>query len=538
MTTNRSFQQAPSLAPYTGAWNKEAVRHLLKRTLYGAQRNEINQCISLGKNACLDQLLDHTLPLPLPPVKEYTASTAAVPDSLVLAGQTWVNDNNTDGTVASQRRASFKKWWVGNMIAQPVSIREKMTLFWHNHFSTESNDVRTAKYVYNHHNLLRTNALGNIRSLVRAVTLDPAMLIYLNGQNNNKTAPDENYAREIQELFVIGKGPGSSYTEADVKAAARLLTGWRNNGTKFESYFDATRHDTNSKQFSSFYKNKTIAGRTGSTAGDLELDDFLDMLFATDEAALYLCRKIYTWFVYYEIGPEVEAGIIVPLAKILRDNKYEVKPVLRALLGSEHFFDVTNRGCQIKSPVDMLVGFFREFEVPFPSTSLYLTNYGLWNLTVSYLNNLQQSIGDPPDVSGWKAYYQAPGFYGYWINTDTLPKRMQYLDYLVATGFTFSGFKMVVDGPSYIKKFSSPGDPNKLIAELADHILGLPISDEHKQQLKKDILLSGQSEDYYWTNAWDTYLQTPSLAANTKYVTTAIVNLIKYMVNLPEYQLS
>jgi hypothetical protein len=196
-----------------------------------------------------------------------------------------------------------------------------------------------------------------------------------------------------------------------------------------------------------------------------------------------------------------------------------------------------NMGCQIKSPVDMLMGMMRELEVKFPTSDLYATNYGLWNLHVSYLNNLQQNIGDPPDVSGWKAYYQDPGFYEYWINTDTLPKRIQYLDYLVASGYTFSGFKMVVDSIAYVKGFGSPGNPNILIDDIADHLLGVTISASHKAQLKRDILLSGQSEDYYWTNAWDTYLSTPSNAANTKYVTTALTNLIKYFVDLPEYQL-
>ena len=537
MSTTRKFMATPSLSPYSGPWNKTVVRHLLRRTLFGTKRSDITFFQSLGLTASINQLLDDTTALPSPPVKEYNSSAAAVPDTVVAAGQTWVNNINNDGTVAALRRASFKKWWVGNMIQQERTLREKMTLFWHNHFSTESNDVGNAHYVYKHHDLLRTQAMGNIKQLVRAITLDPAMLVYLNGQNNNRTAPDENYAREIQELFVIGKGPGANFTEEDVKMAAKLLTGWRNNSTTVSSYFDSTRHDTTNKQFSAFYGNKLIVGRTGATAGDTELNEFLDMLFANQEAALFLCRKLYIWFVYYEITPEVESNIIVPLAALMRANNYNVKPVLLKLLSSEHFYDSMNMGCQIKSPVDMLVGMMREFEVKFPTSDQYATNYGLWNQHVSYLNNLQQNIGDPPDVSGWKAYYQDPGFYEYWINTDTLPKRIQYLDYLVATGYTFSGFKMVVDTIAYAKGFAKPGDPNLLIDEITENLLGVGISASHKAQLKRDILLSGQTEDYYWTNAWDTYISSPSNVANTKYVTTALINLIKYFVNLPEYQL-
>lgn len=538
MSAERNFMATPSLNTYSGPWNKSTVRHLVKRTMFGAKRSDIAFFQSLGLTGSINQLLDDSSPLPAPPLKEYNSSTAAVPDNLVAAGQTWVNDANTDGTVAFLRRASFKKWWVGNMIDQERNLREKMTLFWHNHFSTETADIGNAQFVFKHHNLLRTKALGNIKQLVRDITLDPAMLVYLNGQNNNKLAPDENFAREIQELFVIGKGPGAKFTEDDVKTAAKLLTGWRNNFTTFTSYFDSTRHDTTNKQFSAFYGNKIITGRTGATAGDLELNDFLDMLFSNQEAALFLCRKLYIWFVYYDITPEVESNIINPLAALLRASNYDVKPVLQKLLFSEHFFDAMNMGCQIKSPVDMLIGMMREFEVKFPTPDQYATNYGLWNLHVSYFTNLQQNIGDPPDVSGWKAYYQDPGFYEYWINTDTLPKRIQYLDYLATTGYTLNGFKMVVDHIAYSKGFTSPGDPNLLIDDMVDHLLGVPISSSHRAQLKRDILLSGQSQDYYWTNAWDTYISTPSNAANTKYVTTALTNLIKYFVDLPEYQLS
>ncbi|MEY3351111.1 MAG: hypothetical protein RIQ50_1222 [Bacteroidota bacterium] len=525
------------LTPYQGQWNEANARHLLKRTVFGATKEQVDAFASLGLAACVEKLLDDTLPQPNPPVKEYNSSAAASPDTLIAMGQTWVNDPNNDGTVASLRRASFKKWWVGTMLFQDPTLREKMTLFWHNHFATESADVGNAQYVYKHHQLLRTHALGNIKTLTRAVTIDPAMLVYLNGQNNNRTAPDENYSREIQELFVVGKGPGSGFTEADVKAAARILTGWRNNATKIESYFDATRHDTANKEFSTFYGNRVIAGRTGATAGDQELDDLITMLFSVDEAALFLCRKLYRWFLYYDIPSEIEASVIAPLAKIMRDNNFEVKPVLRALFSSAHFYESTFMGAQIKSPVDMLIGMLRESDVKFAPADSYAVNYPLWNQLVSYLTNMQQNIADPPDVSGWKAYYQEPGYYGYWVNTDTLPKRIQYLDILATTGYTMNGFKVSVNGVSLVRKFSRPEEPNLLIDDLVKHFLGLGITPAHKAQLKRDILLAGQSEDYYWTNAWETYITAPSNAANTKHVTTAITSLIKYLMNLPEFQL-
>jgi len=537
MDSVRPLQWAPSLQSYNGQWDEAAVRHLFRRTQFGVKLAELNTAKDLGLTATLDILLNDQLPQPLPPVKEYNPTNAAVPDVLIAGGQTWVNDPATDGTINSLRRASFKKWWVGQLLNQQISLREKMTLFWHNHFATESVDIGNAQYLYKHHSLLRKNALGNFKNLVREITTDPAMLVYLNGQNNNKTAPDENYAREIQELFVIGKGKGAGFNEADVKAAARVLTGWRNNAAEIKSFFDPNRHDVNDKQFSEFYQNKKIVGRTGADAGAIELGEMIDMLFATDEVALYLCRRLYVWFIHYQITPEIEEAIIVPLAQAFRQNNYEIKPVLRLLLGSEHFFDPMNRGCQIKSPIDMLIGMLREMEVKFPSDNQYTTQYGLWNQLVNYLTNMQQNIGDPPDVSGWKAYYQEPGYYKFWINTDTLPKRIQYLDTLVAIGYTFGGFKMVVDGVSWIKLLPNPADPNSLVEALCIHLLGVDLSASHKAQLKTDFLLAGQSQDYYWTDAWELFLSTPSNMANTKHVSTAVTSLIKYLVDLPEYQL-
>ena len=248
-----------TLNPYTGSWTENEVIHLLKRTMFGASKADVDYFKSKTLNQTISELLNPAATLPLPPVKEYSSASALTqPDTLINAGQTWVNDPNNDGTIASLRRSSFKKWWMGVMINQDRSIREKMTLFWHNHFATETTDISYPNYVYFHHNLLRTNALGNFKKLTRAITLDPAMLAYLNGQLNTATAPDENYGRELQELFCCGKGPDSKYTEDDVKMAAKVLTGWRNNSTTFASYFTLSRHDTTNKQFSSFYNNTIV----------------------------------------------------------------------------------------------------------------------------------------------------------------------------------------------------------------------------------------------------------------------------------------
>ncbi|HRQ50239.1 MAG TPA: DUF1800 domain-containing protein, partial [Agriterribacter sp.] len=349
--------------PYTGAWTKNEVIHLLKRTMFGAKPGDIEHFAGKTMEAAVDELLTITSPLPDPPVKEYDTAEALVPDSNIDQGTTWINDFNEDNRVGWLRKQSFKKWWVGVMLNQPRNIREKMTLFWHNHFATEMASTSNARYAYKHHTLLRANALGNFKSLARAISVDPLMLVYQNGEQNRKGVPDENYARELQELFTLGKENDPNYTEDDVKAAARVLTGWRNDPETNTSYFDPERHDTGNKTFSSFYGHTTITGRSGENAGDEELDDLIDMIFRNGrEASEYIVKELYRWFVYYEVDEAAKTNVIEPLALMLRNYNWEIKPVVAALLKSEHFFDPLNQGCLIKSPADFIVGLCREYE--------------------------------------------------------------------------------------------------------------------------------------------------------------------------------
>lgn len=530
------------LAVYTGAWTKSEITHLLKRTMFGARIDDINYFATKTMGEAVDELLNPVAALPNPPLKDYDGVTGATtPDNDVANGTTWINSVNNDGTIQSRRRASFKKWWMGCLLQQDRSIREKMTLFWHNHFATETVDVSNANFLYKHANLLRTKALGNFKQLVRDITLDPAMLIYLNGRLNTATAPDENYARELQELFTLGKENNPNYTEADVKAAAKVLTGWRVDNTvnTFHAYFTSSRHDATNKTFSSFYSNTTITGRTGTTAGDAELDDLLNMIFAKNvEVSRFMAKKLYRFFVHYDIDAAAEVNVIEPLALILRTNNWEIKPALTTLFKSEHFFDVLNRGAMIKSPIDHAVALCREWEVVFPTAAAeYADTYGMWNYIMSVAANNQQNIGDPPNVAGWPAYYQVPQYYELWVNTDTLPKRNQFSDLMIGNGYTRNGKKIVIDAVVFTKKLSNPGDPNELINELFEILFQIPLSQQAKDQLKKDFLLTGQDSDYYWTNAWNIYIASP-VTANYNVVNTRLRGLFKYCMNLAEYQLA
>lgn len=529
------------IRPYSGAWTKNEVTHLLKRTLFGASIADIRYFSGKTMQEIVDELLNPRNPLPTPPQKEYDVTGAATPDNDVATGTTWVNSINNDGTIQGRRRASLKKWWIGCMLQQDRSIREKMTLFWHNHFAVETVDVGQANLLYKYVNLLRTQSLGNFKQLVRAITLDPAMLYYLNGRLNTAAAPDENYARELQELFTLGKENEPNYTEADVKAAARILTGWRVdvNQPSFPAYFTASRHDAGNKTFSSFYNNKVITGRNTANAGDVELDELLNMIFSKSaEVSRFMVTKLYRFFVYHKIDAATEANVIEPLALILRNNNWEIKPVLATLLQSEHFYDVLNQGCIIKSPLDHAIGMCREWNVIFPqAVSEFSDAYGMWNYIMTIASNHQQNIGDPPSVSGWPAYYQVPQFDELWINTDTLPKRNQFSDLMIGNGYTRNGKKIVIDAIAYAKTLQNPGNPNLLIEELMEHVFRIPISQQTKDQLKKDFLLTGQAQDYYWTDAWNAYLASPATTALFNTVNTRLRGLFKYCMNLAEYQL-
>src|SRR5579863_1782030 len=238
---------------YKGEWKEQQVAHLLKRTMFGVKKEDLDHFRQQSMKKAVKELIYSEYALPDPPINNYNDDKYSDPE--ILPGQTWVNSLKYDGMNNGRRRNSFKSWWFGLMLNQDRSLREKMVLFWHNHFVTETNTVDNALFCYQYNALLRQHALGNFRDLVKAVTVEPAMLRYLNGYANTKKAPDENYGRELQELFTVGKGIGSHYTEGDVKAAARVLTGYTVNYKNYSSSFDHNRHDETDKQFSAFYGN-------------------------------------------------------------------------------------------------------------------------------------------------------------------------------------------------------------------------------------------------------------------------------------------
>lgn len=523
--------RAVSLTPYAGVWTTKEVVHLLKRTMFGASKADVDHFLGMNVSTAVDELLT-SAPTPTPPLNNYNDNNYTDPN--VPAGQTWVNapaDNNNN----AKRRFSLKAWWTGLMLNQGRSIEEKMVLFWHNHFVTEVSMVGDPRGAYKNNALLRQHALGNFKQFVKEVTLDVAMLRYLNGYLNTKNAPDENYARELQELFTVGKDP-QLFSEDDVKAAAKVLTGYRIDTSTLTYYFDSSKHDVNNKQFSSFYSNTIITGQGGAN-GELELDDLLNMIFARPQVAEFICRKLYRYFVYYTIDSEVETNIIQPLATIFRDNNYDIKPVLAALLKSEHFFDTLSRGCVIKTPADFFVGACREYNAVFPDASNIPKQYYFWRVLHTQMAGVGMDIGDPPNVAGWPAWYQQPGYYEQWINSDTLPKRTQFADVLITTGFTYQGTKLQFDTVAFVASLSYPSDPNDVITDTLSIFYSID-TDIALFNYLKAILLSNQAQDHYWSDAWNAYINNPTDITAYNTIKTRLVQMFQYLMNLAEYQLA
>ena len=519
---------------YAGTWGRPQVLHLLRRTMFGVKAADVTYFSGLTMDKAVAELLKPQV-APTPPLNNYTS--ADTPDSMgVKYGETWVN-SQYDGNIDGLRRNSIKGWFMGQLINQGRSVEEKMVLFLHNHFATEMIDVNDARFTYNYFNTIRKAAFGNFKKLVRDITVDPNMLVYLNGSVNTKTAPDENYGRELQELFTMGKGTDSKYTEDDVKAAARVLTGYRHKRDTISYTFTPANHDATDKQFSSFYKSKVIKGQAGLN-GEKELDELIDMLFANPEVGKYIARRLYRFFVYSEITDTIEKNVITPMADVFAKNNFELLPVLKTLFSSDHFYDTTIFGAMIKPPLDHAIGFVREFGIVFPAGGdTFKAQYAHWKWIRDKIRDASQDFGDPPNVSGWPAYYQFPQFYELWVNADTYPKRNQFTDQMLTNGYTTESTKIIADYFAFASKLKKPEDPNQLIAESVELLYGVGIDKTFQDGLKKDILLDGQTSDYYWTDAWNAYKANPKDAMNAKTVLTRIQNLYKFLIASAEYQL-
>ena len=529
------------ISPYAGQWTEKEMIHLLRRTMFGVAKKDVDKIKGMSMSSAVDFLIDNPVQPSTTPVNNYTAGTDT---GGVAFGSSWMDAALPDPTDSTIRNTlnnnrvgnSFKPWWMGQMINQQTHILEKLTLFWANHFGTNTG-FTNPKAIYQHYKLLRTYGLTSFRDLLKQVTIDPHMLYFLSGYTSTKSAPNENYGRELQELFSVGKGPDSHYTEDDVKAAAKTLTGWQvtqstTDGT-YSSVFTASRHDTTNKQFSSFYSNTIITGQTAANGAN-EVDALLNMILQTNESAKYIVRCLYIWFVYYDITADVEANVISPLADIFRSSNYSIPTLLKALLKSEHFFDAANFGCIIKSPVDMYVTMVREFNLTLAASPVDIM-YAHWKSFSDKCNAEAQNIGDPPNVAGWPAYYVVEtNFYETWMSNSTIQVKAKNLNAFTNSGVTVSGVKLKVDPIAFNKQFVDAGDPNKTVANFILYLLPMDLTDTQKAYMKGRLVPMGEP-DSYWTSAWNNYLANPTNATALSGVQGRLNDLVSYITSLAEY---
>ncbi len=544
------------LTPYTGAWTVWEVTHLLRRVGFGIKKAELEALLAMTTSNAVDSILTLSAPVnPSPTPLNYYQNT--LPDSGGIAlGASWTANNLTyvntnDGSNNSYRQTSLTDWSWGLCLNENTTIREKMVLFWYHFIPVNFDDVRdlqanSATMCNDYMNLLRTNALGNFKTLIKAIAKMPAMLVFLSNQSSTANVPNENFARELMELFTLGKVPTQNYTEADVIAASKVLSGWRvpsfTAAYPFAPAFNASYHNQTNKVFSSFFANTTIVNQSGVNGAN-EFDIFFNMLFTQqqDTIARYICRRLYRFFVYYDIDVNVEANVIVPLAAFLVTSNWEMAPVVSKLLKSQHFFDAANKGVMIKSPLDFIAGTLRTLNINTTAAAgatQVVNQYTIWQYFQNYAySNLDQGYGLVPNVSGWKAYYQGPAFYQNWINANAIQKRASLLTAFV-NGFTTGGTSIKIDSIAFVQQYPSATiqDPDLLINIIIQYLLPVDLPANYKTDTKIQTLLAGQVTNSYWTTAWNTYISNPT-TANANIVKTRLNSLLTTLLQLAEYQL-
>ncbi len=560
---NQSLKKSALIAglnAYTGTWADSEVAHLLKRLCFGAAKSDIDQFKLLSPSAAVDKMLNFTVipDYPYPTPINYYEVDNPDPTGVPLGGdytKAHLLDYTNTNSFAYYRMQGIKFWQMGVYLNCSVTIREKMTDFWYHFIPINYDEIgveNSFSFIYDYRMLLRNNCLGNFKTLIKTIAKSQAMLIYLNGQDSYPDTPNENFARELMELFTIGKevNPANQkYTEDDIKAASKIFSGWR-----MENFlmaypttvaFNPDYHNQEDKQFSANFNNTLIANQLGA-AGANEFDLFFDMLFNYQglTIAKYICRRLYRFFVYYETTPEVETTIITPLANLLITSSWQIKPVVEKLFKSEHFFDLANRGVMIKSPIDFMVGICRTLKVN-TNSPLGITDYAnqnyYWNFLNSYCyDQLEQGIGSVPNVSGWRPYYQAPAYYQIWINSITIQKREALIDILLIYDYYPNDIPFLIDPILFVKQFpnNTIKNPNLLIDALVINLLPNDIDATFKStNLKTANLLNFQENDNYWTNAWNNYLLTPTDEVRKKLVEDRLKSVLNVILKLAEFQL-
>ena len=376
-------------------------------------------------------------------------------------------------------------------------FRERLALFWSNHFVVEFRDVNQPAYLYQYYNLIQAHCLGNFKTFVSEIGLAPAMLRYLNGFQNKKNNPNENYARELYELFTLGEGNG--YTQEDITETARALTGYNRSTT----YLGVIEFNENTYDSSS----KTIFGRKGKWG----YQDVIDILFEEkkDLIADFIATKMYRYFV----SPVVDSAVVSAMADTFKESEFELIPMLKQLFKSEHFFAATNNNVLIKSPIDLMVGLHHSLSFE------YQESVDLENNFKNKCRDMGQEIFSPVDVAGWQGDHD-------WINSETLPKRWEFADYLLIKYWQ----KDKIQFQTFIKALVGSEEKNLrvIVTKLKDFMFCHYEIKEEELTDAINIFKGEVPENYFEDGTW-------TLDDNT--VPMQVYDLMRFFVTLPEFQL-
>lgn len=358
------------------------ARHLLVRTGFGADWTEVQRFQAMTQDQALSILF-----------KGRDASFASMPRFSNWHAMDRMNQNMRRKKmvmrIAKTEGNKLQDWWLQHMLSTRTPFLERMTLFWHNHFPSSIQKTKVSSLLLQQNLMLRKHALGNFGVMLREVAKDPAMLLYLDGYKNTKTAVNENFARELLELFTLGRG---HYKEHDVQEAARAFTGWTiNRHGKF--VFDRRSHDTGIK---------TFLGQRGSFTGD----DILNILLRHPRTAEHIAEKL--WYEFVSLS-NPHPTVIKRWGNILRGNKYNIIPLMQVILKSPQFWDARNRGNLIKSPIELAVGTLRTLPYNLPRNNL-----------AHSINILGQGVFQHPNAKGWTGGKE-------WISTHSMLRRTALL---------------------------------------------------------------------------------------------------------------
>ena len=472
-------------------WDNQKVRHLHNRLGFGIEYSAIATALSQTPSNYIDQLIDAVV------VLEPSTEPAWAPlDPVDYAANGFVYSEDENERFVEDTQYEFIKDLVEN------GVRGRLTLFWHNHFVTRVNEYEFAGYAFRYFQNLQGNCLGNFKDFVNRIGLDGAMLKFLNGYENTAGSPNENYARELYELFTLGEGNG--YTEDDIVETSRALTGYNDyaNGDNSTIIFNEDNFDAT---------DKTIFGQTGNWG----YDDVINIVFEqrTELIARYICERVYINFVSPEVDETIRMNIVNPLAAIFIANDFEIAPVFKALFKSEHFFDDKARNTIIKSPLDLIIQFM--------NTTGF--NFGDFEMNKESIKNVarifDQNIMNPPTVFGW------PGDRD-WINSGTITFRGAYLckDVLFwaweQNEEQFREFARNISGDSNDADLVSKEIFEALMVEIPYTL------DDFETGI--DIFKSRVPSNYFEDNIWNLNFEGAPLQVR---------DLLEYIVSLPDYQI-